>query len=151
MSAAVERRFASRLAVAPDTLWDSVTSADGINAELMPLMSMRSIAGIEHLSQLVGDGGIAPFDVKLRLAGLIPFGSARIVIVELGARRFVERSDQPGMAFWEHERSVTGEAGGSVLADRLRFTPKVLPRLAPLVIESIFRHRHRRLRAMWGT
>lgn len=112
---------------------------------------MRSIAGIEHLSQLVGDGGIAPFDVKLRLAGLIPFGSARIVIVELGARRFVERSDQPGMAFWEHERSVTGEAGGSVLADRLRFTPKVLPRLAPLVIESIFRHRHRRLRAMWGT
>lgn len=146
----IERCFRSDLMASPEDVWRAATSLAGINAELMPLMAMHSSAGIRDLGELVAPASIASVDVTVRLCGLIPVGRATIELVELGEFHFVERSNQPGMHFWQHERQVVASAAGCAIIDRLSFEPRVMPPILGLVVERLFAHRHRRLRARWG-
>ncbi len=148
--AMIERRFRSDLLASPDDVWRAATSMGGINAELMPLMAMHSPDGIEYLTELVTSEGIASVDVTIRLGGVLPIGGATIQLVELGEFRFVERSNQPGMRFWQHEREVVPSAEGCTVVDHLTFEPRSITPISTYFVELLFKHRHRRLRARWG-
>ena len=146
----VECEFASRLSVEPDVLWQDVTSLSGISAELGPFLRMDSVDGLTHLAQLQTEAGVAPLVADLRLAGVLPLGRVRIEIVKLGRWHVTERSDQPGMKSWQHQRSLELAGRGCLLVDRLQFAPGFAPRIAAASIRWLFAHRHARLRARWS-
>jgi ligand-binding SRPBCC domain-containing protein len=56
------------------------------------------------------------------------------------------------MRAWEHRRSVEPVPGGCVVRDRIGVEPRLpLPARALLPLyRTVFRHRHRRLRAQFG-
>ena len=105
-----------------------------------------------------GIGDVEPGQVIGRswvlLFGLIPFDydDLRLERVDPG-RGFLERSRMLSQRLWEHERTIEPMDDGCLLSDRLAWElrlplPGSLP--APL-IHAVFKHRHRRLRARFGT
>jgi ligand-binding SRPBCC domain-containing protein len=145
---------ASQLEAAPARVWDRVTSFEGINDELRPLMRMTAPPDVRRLEpdQVVLGERICRSWVLL--FGFIPFDYDDIVLVELEpGRRFHERSTMLSMRSWEHERWIEpGGEGACTLSDRLTFEPRLpLPGRALVpVVRAIFRHRHRRLRRRFG-
>jgi hypothetical protein len=149
-----EFRIASALAAGPAAVWERAMSAEGINAELGPLLRMTVPRGLESLDL----HGLGPGPLGrswLLLFGLIPIDYDEIGLerVEPG-RGFLERSTMLSQRLWEHERTIEAGEGGSttVLSDRLAWEPRLpLPGLAlrPL-IAAVFRHRHRQLRRHFG-
>ena len=153
MSAIVVERTTG-LTADPDTVWRSVTSMDGINAELRPLLRMS--APIRDLSDLPEDAlGRVLCTAIVWAFVVIPYDRMKLRIVELDLdrRRFVERSDMLWIRAWQHERWIDARPdGGCTITDRLTATPRV-GLLRPVVrwcIERLFRHRHRRLAGRFG-
>jgi len=145
----------SRLAAPAAEVWAFVTTAEGVNAELMPIVRMTVPRG------LGGDFGIGDVVAPRRLGrswlllgGLIPFDWDDIGIERIGPGfAFSERSTMLSQRAWHHDRRVEplGERACTV-TDTIRFVPR-LPVLAPLlrpVFQQTFRHRHRRLRRRYG-
>ena len=113
-------------------------------------MAMRSRSDIRNLCDIAPTGGVVCFDARVILAGAVTIGSVTIRLVELEAFRFVERSNQPGMKIWQHEREVVPTATGCALIDRLSFEPRMMTSISTWFVERLFEHRHRRLRKRWG-
>lgn len=146
--------FSSAVAAPPDDVWARVTTPEGINDELGPVLTMRMPsrwrgARIEDL----------PLDRPLGRAWLLLFGvvpvdcdTLRLTEVEPG-RMFQERSTLVSANRWEHRRTLTPlSAGGTRVDDQVRVECR-LARLTPLlawIVTRLFRHRHRRLRARFG-
>ncbi len=135
-----------------DAVWQRVTSVEGVNHELGPWMRMtvpRGARGIESIEELPLGRPVGRSWVLLLKA--IPFDYDDLTLVERGpGHRFLERSPMGSMRFWQHERFV--EARGEdacAVTDRLTFAPRLpgTSRLVRGIVERIFRHRHRRLRA----
>jgi len=143
--------LASRLEAPAAAVWDRVSTFEGVNDELMPLMRMTAPPDVRRLEpeQVVLGERICRSWVLL--FGILPFDYDDLVLVELEpGRGFHERSTMLSMRSWEHERWIapTGE-DACVLRDRLTFTPRLPLPLTPLV-RAVFRHRHRRLRGRFG-
>jgi ligand-binding SRPBCC domain-containing protein len=69
-------------------------------------------------------------------------------------RGFLERSTMLSARSWQHERTLDRlEGGGTRLTDRVCFVPRLLwtARAHGALIAAIFRHRHRRLKRLFGT
>ena len=145
----------SRLAAPAADVWAFATTAEGINAELMPIVRMTVPRGLGD------DFGLADVTAPRRLGrswlllgGVLPFDWDDIGIEAIGpGLSFRERSTMLSQRRWDHDRSVEplGEHA-CVVTDRIRFVPR-LPAIAPLlrpVFLLTFRHRHRRLRRRFG-
>ena len=142
------------LSAPPEAVWARISTFEGVNDELMPLMRMTAPA---HLSQL------DPSDVVLGericrswilLFGAIPIDYDDLTLIALEpGRGFHERSKMMSMKVWEHERTLEPDGHSSTrIRDRLTFEPR-LPGMGPLLerfIRATFRHRHRRLRRRFG-
>ena len=142
---------------APATeVWRVVTSPEGINFELMPVMRMTVPAQLK--AKAIGEMALRQKIGRswFFLLGLIPIDYDDITIAELeDGRRFLERSTMMSMSAWEHERTLVDRDGGCEVSDRITF--KMRPPLgwvpgAHAVIGTLLRwlfgHRHRRL-ARW--
>ena len=145
---------ASRLEADAATVWDRISTFEGVNDELRPLMRMTAPPDVQQLEpdQVVLGERICRSWVLL--FGFIPFDYDDLVLVELEpGRGFHERSKMLSMRSWEHERWLEpDDEAACVLRDRLTFVPRLpLPgrALAP-VVRAVFRHRHRRLRKRFG-
>jgi hypothetical protein len=133
-----------------------VTSPQGINYELMPVMRMTVPPQLR---------GKAIHEMPLRekigrswffLLGFIPIDFDDITIAEReDGRRFLERSTMMSMSAWEHERTLVARDGGSEVTDRITF--QMRPPLGWIpgahyvlgaALRWLFGHRHRRL-ARW--
>jgi ligand-binding SRPBCC domain-containing protein len=151
-------RISSSLNAPPDVVWRHATTPEGINSELWPWLRMT-------IPRDVGDLSLenVPLDRKLGrswilLFGLLPVDYDDIALAELDDRhRFLERSRTSTMRVWHHERSISNRASGCILEDRLAFAPRrflaLLPgteRISTAIVAAIFRHRHRRLRKLFG-
>jgi ligand-binding SRPBCC domain-containing protein len=142
----------SELPAPAAAVWARVTSVEGVNHELGPWLRMtvpRGARGIESIEEL--PLGRAVGRSWVLALGVLPFDYDDLTLVERGpGHRFLERSPMGSMRHWEHERVVEprGEAACAV-TDRLTFAPRVpgSGRLVRWIVERIFRHRHRRLRA----
>lgn len=145
-------RFESHLAAAPDTVWRRVTSVDGIDDEMAPLLRMTFPRGMRALSLDACVPGQRLCHSWLLLLRVLPIDRSDLTLVELEpGRRFLERSPMLSMAFWQHERIVAPSAQGITVVDQLMFHPRLLPRvLARASVALFFRHRHARLRRRFG-
>jgi ligand-binding SRPBCC domain-containing protein len=143
----------SRLAASADAVWDHVSTFEGVNYELRPLMRMTApshIRGLEPGDVVLGE---RLFRSWVLLLGVLPidYDDLTLVAIEPG-RGFQERSTMMSMRVWEHDRSIEPDGTGCVVRDRLGFEPR-LPGMGPLlerVVRALFRHRHRRLRRRFG-
>lgn len=149
-----EFEIGSRLQAPPAAVWERAMSAEGINAELWPLLRMTVPRGLDSLDL----HGLEPGPLGrswLLLFGLLPFDYDEIGLARIEpGRGFLERSRMLSQRLWEHERTIEPGANGagSILVDRLAWEPRLpLPgRLLAPLIAALFRHRHRQLRAHFG-
>jgi len=139
-----------------ERVWARVVTAEGINDELRPWMTMSMPRGRESLTVDDVPVGTPVGRCWMRLFGVLPFDYDDLMIVELWpGRGFHEESTMLSMQLWRHERTLepNGEAK-TVVRDRLTFELRgPLRLLTPLVgaaIGALFGHRHRRLQRHFG-
>jgi ligand-binding SRPBCC domain-containing protein len=140
----------SILAAPPETVWARVSTFEGINDELRPLMRMTAPARIRALDPSEVVLGERIFRSWVLLFGVIPIDYDDLALVALEpGRGFHERSTMMSMRVWEHERRLEPDGDSRCrIRDRLSFEPRVAL-AGPLLerfVRGTFRHRHRRLR-----
>ncbi len=147
-----EFQIASTLPAEPAAVWERAMSADGINAELRPLLRMTVPRGLDSLDLHALEPG--PLGRSwLLLFGLIPVDYDEIGLerIEPG-RGFRERSTMLSLRLWEHERTIERAGAGTRIVDRLAWESRLpLPGglFRPLVA-ALFKHRHRQLQRHFG-
>lgn len=147
--------FESRLAAAPERVWQHAVSLCGINHEIRPLARMTGPRGVDDLTGLAEAAGPGRpiFRSWILAGGLLPVERSEVTLeeAEIG-RRFVEASPMLFAAEWRHERTIDPVPGGCRLRDALRLRSRI-PGGTPvmgLLVRVLFRHRHRRLAALFG-
>ncbi len=127
---------------------------EGVNGELMPIVRMTLPRGVDRLDIATVPVGERIGRCWILLFGLIPIDWDDLTLERLDPPNgFHERSSLASMRVWEHERWIEPvPGGGCVLRDRVSFEPRLpLPARALLPLyRTVFRHRHRRLRARFG-
>ncbi len=147
-----EFRIGSRLRAEPAAVWERAMSAEGINAELGPLLRMTVPRGLESLDL----HGLEPGPLGrswLLLFGLLPIDYDEIGLERIEPGRcFLERSTMLSQRLWEHERTIEPTGEGTTIVDRLAWEPRLpLPgRLLRPLIAAVFRHRHKQLQRHFG-
>lgn len=151
----IELRFESLLAASPQEVWSRVSTMQGVNAELMPILRMTYPPALSKLDDAPREllGKLA-FKSWVLLLGVLPvdrhFLSLQSVTTGEG---FDERSSSWSNRVWNHRRTLTPIDDGTHLVDELSFEPRI--RLAaPILrgfITTVFDHRHRVLRRTFGT
>jgi len=144
----------SILAATPEAVWARVSTFEGINDELRPLMRMTAPARVRALDPAEVVLGERIFRSWILLFGLIPidYDDLSLIALEPG-RGFHERSTMLSMRAWEHERWLEPDGDGRCrLRDRLSFEPRIgiAGALLEAFIRMTFRHRHKRLRRYFG-
>ena len=139
----------SVLAAAPEAVWARVSTFEGVNYELAPLLRMTAPSSVRSLDPSEVVLGERIFRSWILLLGFVPidYDDLTLVAIEPG-RGFHERSRMLSMRVWEHERSLEPSAAGCRIRDRLGFEPRVpgTGALLERIVRAMFRHRHRRLR-----
>ena len=143
----------SHLSAPPAAVWERVSTFEGINHELGPVLRMTAPASVRSLDPADVVLGERIFRSWVLLFGVLPidFDDLTLVALEPGVG-FHERSRMLSMRVWEHERRLTPAGDGCRVADRLSFEPRV-PGSGPLlerIVRATFSHRHRRLRSALG-
>jgi ligand-binding SRPBCC domain-containing protein len=140
-----------------EAVWLRVTTPDGINDEMTPVMRMTLPASMRGRSIADLSPGTHVGRSWLLLLRVIPFDYDDLFIAELEPGHFLERSTMASMRRWEHERTITADGAGCVVTDRVAFEPRRalavipgLPGLLRTMIERFFRHRHRRIARHFG-
>jgi ligand-binding SRPBCC domain-containing protein len=115
------------------------------------MTSPRSFRGRSLFEAPVGE---PLFRSWVLLGGVVPIDFDHLWFESIDPESgFVETSTMLSMSTWRHERRVTArDDGGSRLVDRITFTPRLRgtgPLLAR-VAGAVFRHRHVKLRAIFG-
>ncbi|MFC7450911.1 hypothetical protein [Rhodococcus daqingensis] len=137
-----------------EAVWARIVTPQGINDEMMPVMRMAMPRGVRGLTVDTVPVGRRIGRCRLFLFGVVPFDHDDLLIAELEpGHRFHERSTMASMRVWEHERTLTAEAGRRTLVrDRVRFEPRRplvavpgLPWLLERGLALFFAHRHRKL------
>lgn len=152
---AIELGFRSELAADRSTVWAVVSTMEGVNAELGPWIRMTHPAELSSIADLDVQPGQVVHRSWLLVGGLLPIDRHALALERvLPGGGFDEESTSWLQRRWRHERRVaTTEAGGCVVTDRLVVEPR-LPLARPLVervVAALFRHRHRRLVARFGS
>jgi ligand-binding SRPBCC domain-containing protein len=148
----VERQ--SVLAAPPEAVWERVSTFEGINDELGPVLRMTAPARVRRLDPAEVVLGERIFRSWVLLFGVLPIDYDDLTLIALEpGRGFHERSRMLSMRVWEHERTLERDGAAACLVrDRLSFEPR-LPGMGPLlerIIRATFTHRHRRLRRRFG-
>jgi ligand-binding SRPBCC domain-containing protein len=153
VSRAYSFEFSSRLAAPADEVWAHAASMRGVNRELSPLARMTHPRELSVLEPGRVPLGQRAFRSWIFALGVVPIDYDDLTIVELEpGRRFLERSPMLTQREWQHERVVDRDGSGSIVTDRVRFTPRVAV-LGPaflVVFRLAFRLRHRNLRRLFG-
>lgn len=135
-------------------VWARVVTAEGIDHELRPLLSMTMPAGLREASIDTVPVGRPLGRAYLRLGGLLPVEYDDLVLVDVDPpRSFHERSSMASARVWEHRRVLdpVGDTSTQV-TDHLRIEPRLPlpPVLLRTIVDLLFAQRHRRLRT-WFT
>lgn len=146
-------QFTSDLSATAGTVWAHAISPAGINRELAPLMRMTFPSSVAALSEDTVEPGRKICTSWFLLFGFLPIDRAEVTLQEIGpGRRFAEQSPLHSMRVWRHARSVFETDRGCVLEDVVTFEPRLalLRSVARWTVGTLFTHRHRRLRSMFG-
>ena len=156
MNTDFEFEVESIVPASPERVWARVSTMEGVNAELAPIVRMTCPA---ELSGRVMDPEVVPLNTRvfrswILLFGIVPidYDDLTFVRIEPG-RGFLESSAMLTQRRWVHQRTLEPVAGGCRVTDRVRFEPR-LPfggSLMRAVFRRVFEHRHRRLRRAFET
>lgn len=146
--------FRSDLLASAEEVWRTVSTMDGVNAELGPWLKMTSPARAKGFRIEDAPLGEIVFPSWLLAFGVLPIDRHALAFDRVDAGRgFFERSSSWTEREWRHDRAVLARGdGGSTVTDELRFTPRITM-MAPVlvrIVRSVFTHRHARLRARFG-
>lgn len=136
------------LRIAAPELWDAVSSMDGVNRELWPVvMSAPRGARIDHQTPL----GTVAFRSLLSIAYVLPIDLhwLRLMKVEPG-QGFEESSWSLSEKRWEHRRRLSPTASGCDVEDEVVFEPRFAAPAIKAVVSRIFRRRHAYLANQYG-
>ena len=154
MARRAEIYTASILEAEAPEIWQRVTTAEGINNELMPIMRMTVPRGIDALDIDRFSDGEHVGRSWVFLFGFIPFDYDDLTLVRIEKDRgFLENSTMLSQRAWEHERTIEPLGNGACrVTDRVAWEPRlpVPGGLLRPMFRAIFRHRHRRLRKHFG-
>lgn len=129
-------------------------SMSAVNAELRPWVRMTSPARWAHCRLGEWTTGEVLFRSVILLFGFLPVDvhSLRLASIDPLGRGFVEHSHSWCNKRWDHARTTTPTKTGCVVEDTVTvegripwFTSLLMP-----VYRLVFRHRHKRLRALHG-
>ncbi len=151
-----EFEVSSVVPATPERVWARVSTMEGVNHELMPLVRMtcpRRYAGL-RLDPAIVPLGVRAFRSWVFALGILPvdWDDLTLVRIEPG-RGFLEDSTMLSQRRWVHERTLAPVDGGCRVTDHIRFEPR-LPGLGGVFLplfRFFFRHRHRRLARYFGT
>ena len=143
----------SRLAAAPERVWEHARTMAGVNRELAPFVRMHVPRSVRPLTLDEAPIGEVAFRSLLLAFGVLPFDRHDLRLVEVTpGSGFRERSASLLQRRWEHDRSVVTDGAGSIVTDHVVVTPRLAPaRVVRPVLTALFRHRHRRLRSLFGS
>jgi ligand-binding SRPBCC domain-containing protein len=131
-----------------DAVWARVTTMEGVNHELMPIVRMTVPRALRSFTIDDAPLGERVFRSWILLFGVLPIDGHDLTLVSIDPRRgFHEHSSSLAQREWIHRRTLEPVAGGTRVTDQIGCTPR-MAFLAPLlrpVFQAIFRHRHRRL------
>ncbi|RJQ76675.1 hypothetical protein D5S17_17585 [Pseudonocardiaceae bacterium YIM PH 21723] len=140
----------SRVLASATVVWQWVTTPEGINSELMPVLRMTMPAPMRGrtIDQMGAETHVGRS--YFLLLGFLPFGYDDITLAEIGpGTRFLETSTVMSMRTWRHERTITPDGDACEVHDQVTFEPRLrLPGgefLIAAALRALFRHRHRRL------
>lgn len=140
-------QFRSDLDINAATAWKWITSFDGINTELAPVLSMTAPPNVRTIDDMDITYGQPLFRSWLKLFGLLPVDYSNLTLVELeDGLGFTECSKMGMMKFWQHERRILPRTNGCTLVDTLTFEPLIPFPLAKSIVKALFKHRHKKLR-----
>lgn len=142
---------ASVLHASPVEVWERVSTFEGVNEELGPLIRMSAPprARIDESVPI----GRRWFRSRLLLFGVLPLDYDDLTFASIDpGRGFHERSAMLTMRVWEHERTLEPHPSGCIVRDTVRWetrlpVPQAIPRA---IVGRVFSHRHRRLRRRFG-
>lgn len=142
--------FKSKLKTSRETLWQWITSTEGITAELSPLIRMTAPKGIASLTDLKVRPKTRLFRSYIFLLGIVPMGFADMTLQELNENEgFIEKSPMSSMKSWRHERRIDQDPTDQscvILVDRLDFEPWLAEKTATWLVKKLLENRHRVLR-----
>ncbi len=144
--------LSSRLEAPASDVWAHATSMRGVNRELSPLARMTHPSDLVSIDARHVPLGRPVFRSWILAGGIVPIDYDDLTFVEIEpGRRFLERSSMLTQRVWEHERVIEPDGNGSILTDRVRFTPRIafLGPLYLFVFRLAFRLRHRNLRHLF--
>lgn len=144
--------LSSELGIAPDAFWAGM-SMSAVNAELLPLIRMTCPPEWRRASLERWITGRVLFRSVILLFGVVPVDvhSLRLERIHPG-QGFLERSQSWVNSLWQHERITTATPKGCIVTDSIVVqgrVPFITTLLLP-VYRLVFRHRHRRLEALYG-
>lgn len=136
------------------TLLQHIGTLDGVNVELRPLLGMTLPRAFRGATLYQVPTGEKLFRSWLLLGGILPIDYDHLQLESVDPESgFVESSTMLSMRVWRHERRVYArDEGGCTVEDTLTFEPRVpgTGTLLRVFAATLFRHRHRKLRAMYG-
>lgn len=144
--------ISTELSVTPEAFWEQMSMA-AVNAELMPLVRMTAPAQWQRCPLAQWTAGRVLFRSVILLFGFLPVDVHSLRLERLFPEGgFLERSHSWTNRLWQHERTTARTANGCVVTDRLTVQGR-LPFASALLLpvyRLVFRHRHRRLKALYG-
>lgn len=146
----------SHLTAPASQVWERVITAEGINDEMRPWLTMSLPPSLPAGSLDHASLGVPLGRAWLRAFGVVPFEWDDLVLAELEpGRRFHEVSSMMTARRWEHERTLTPTGTQSTrIHDRVLFEARLggqaVEALMHVLVSAVFTHRHRRLRRRFG-
>jgi ligand-binding SRPBCC domain-containing protein len=150
MTSACSLQFESTLNASRESVWNWITSVEGIGAEMRPIMRMTMPRSMRHLPVEAVQPGQRLFRSYLLLFGVLPVDWSDLTLIEIAmGSGFVELSPMASMKLWRHERRIVElpQSTQVLLIDHLSFQPRWAASLVRWFVRRLFEHRHAVLRA----
>lgn len=145
--------LSSDLSISPHKFWSGM-SMSAVNSELAPLIHMTSPSKWKHSPLADWSTGRVLFRSIILLFGVLPVDVHHLRLDHIyPGRGFLERSSSWTNSLWQHERTTTETNFGCIVTDTVSIQgriPFVESLLLP-IYRVVFRHRHSRLKALYGT
>ena len=124
----------------------------GVNYELGPFLKMTCPKEWEQRPLTEWQTGMPLFRSVIFALWVLPIDVHSFYMERVSARGFEERSSSWMNSLWAHKRSIESDGAFCKIHDVVEFTPrvKILGGLAALIYQSVFKHRHKRLKVRFG-
>jgi ligand-binding SRPBCC domain-containing protein len=142
---------ASQLNAPVQQVWESVSTMQGVNDELRPLVRMTFPETANHIGDV--PLGKRAFRSVILLLGIIPFDVHDLTLIKFEpGQGFYEHSSSLMQRDWIHERTLQAHESGCIVSDHVQFLPRLsfLGHIMLPVFQLVFRNRHRNLRLKFG-